>query len=76
MKSDETWLLGDVRKNSQKSIEIIIGDVVGSRLMLSLPVAEFDFTPAEIPEQEVARISLEGRGLMSVGNDSVKAKFF
>ena len=76
MKADETWMLGDVRRNQQKDIEITIGDVSGERLMMILPVAEFDFTPADIPEQEVARISLEGLGLQSNGNDSVKYKFF
>lgn len=75
MKKTETWLLGDVRANNQKNIEVMIGDAAGKRLQLHLPVAEFNFTPANIPEQEVARITLEGQALANNVNDSVKARF-
>jgi hypothetical protein len=75
MKKTETYLLGDVRINAQKDIEVIIGSQTGKRLQMYLPASEFNFTPANVPEQEVARISLEGQALANNVNDSVKARF-
>jgi len=76
MKQDETYLLGDVRNNLARSLELTLGAGVGKRLMLKMPNAEWEFTPADIPEQEVARISISGKALANNVNDAIIAKFF
>lgn len=75
MKASETWLLGDVQRNRAQQISIGIGNQSNKTVTIEMPNAEFDFTPADIPGQEISRITLQGRALKTATKPSVIVYF-
>jgi hypothetical protein len=73
VRQDFLRYISNVRSHGATSITATVGGAAqsGTRLVVTIPYAEIDYSPIDTPPQDVATISLPFKALGSSGDDAV-----
>lgn len=73
---DQVIELGNRKGFATRAIVVTAGSVAGALVSLSIPYAEIEFSPFEVPESDECTFSLPFRGLGSTGADSISLTLY
>lgn len=76
LKKDEVGeLLGRMDRNNSRDVQVNIGDAANKTVKIRMKDFEWDTSALDMPDQGMTRITMAGRALGTLGNDSIKVRF-